>query len=112
MIDIVLSMAWTIGLMTIVYGWMRNKRWAYMTGMAIVAIAFALALIAGMDRPKKEGNVTMREMTMYDYGHGLFVYDDILYLKESTNGRCFDVRSGFEVMMSDSLTIRTILHEK
>ena len=41
----------------------------------------------------------LNEMKLNDYGFGLFEYNGALYFKEADEGRCFDVRSGNEVII-------------
>lgn len=41
----------------------------------------------------------LNEMKLDDYGFGLFEYNGALYFKEADEGRCFDVRSGNEVII-------------
>ena len=38
-------------------------------------------------------------MKLDDYGFGLFEYNGVLYFKEAEGERCFDVRSGNEVII-------------
>lgn len=41
----------------------------------------------------------LNEMKLDDYGFGLFEYNGALYFKEADEGKCFDVRSGNEVII-------------
>lgn len=41
----------------------------------------------------------LNEMKLDDYGFGLFEYNGVLYFKEAEGERCFDVRSGDEVII-------------
>lgn len=41
----------------------------------------------------------LNEMKLDDYGFGLFEYNGALYFKEAEGERCFDVRSGNEVII-------------
>ena len=41
----------------------------------------------------------LNEMKLDDYGFGLFEYNGVLYFKEAEGERCFDVRSGNEVII-------------
>ena len=41
----------------------------------------------------------LSKMKLDDYGFGLFEYNGVLYFKEAEGERCFDVRSGNEVII-------------
>lgn len=41
----------------------------------------------------------LNEMKLDDYGFGLFEYNGTLYFKEAEGEKCFDVRSGNEVII-------------
>lgn len=43
-----------------------------------------------------------------DYGFGLFEYNGALYFKEADEGKCFDVRSGNEVIIGKDKIIMTL----
>lgn len=46
-------------------------------------------------------------MKLDDYGFGLFEYNGALYFKEAEGERCFDVRSGNEVIIGKDKIIMT-----
>lgn len=50
----------------------------------------------------------LNEMKLDDYGFGLFEYNGALYFKEADEGRCFDVRSGNEVIIGKDKIIMTM----
>lgn len=50
----------------------------------------------------------LNEMKLDDYGFGLFEYDGALYFKEADEGKCFDVRSGNEVVIGKDKIIMTM----
>lgn len=49
-------------------------------------------------------------MKLDDYGFGLFEYNGALYFKEADEGRCFDVRSGNEVIIGKDKIV-TVLED-
>lgn len=50
----------------------------------------------------------LKEMKLDDYGFGLFEYNGALYFKEADEGKCFDVRSGNEVIIGKDKIIMTL----
>ena len=50
----------------------------------------------------------LSKMKLDDYGFGLFEYNGVLYFKEADEGRCFDVRSGNEVIIGKDKIIMTL----
>ena len=52
----------------------------------------------------------LNEMKLDDYGFGLFEYNDFLYFKEAEEGKCFDVRSGNEVIIGKDKIV-TVLED-
>ena len=50
----------------------------------------------------------LNEMKLDDYGFGLFEYNGALYFKEADEGKCFDVRSGDEVIIGKDKIIMTL----
>lgn len=52
----------------------------------------------------------LNEMKLGDYGFGLFEYNGALYFKEADEGRCFDVRSGNEVIIGKDKIV-TVLED-
>lgn len=49
-------------------------------------------------------------MKLNDYGFGLFEYNGALYFKEAEGERCFDVRSGNEVIIGKDKIV-TVLED-
>lgn len=52
----------------------------------------------------------LNEMKLDDYGFGLFEYNGALYFKEADGERCFDVRSGNEVIIGKDKIV-TVLED-
>lgn len=50
----------------------------------------------------------LNEMKLDDYGFGLFEYNGALYFKEADEGKCFDVRSGNEIIIGKDKIIMTL----
>lgn len=50
----------------------------------------------------------LSKMKLDDYGFGLFEYNGALYFKEADEGKCFDVRSGNEVIIGEDKIIMTL----
>lgn len=50
----------------------------------------------------------MGKIYKFDYGFGLFEYNGALYFKEADEGKCFDVRSGNEVIIGKDKIIMTL----
>lgn len=50
----------------------------------------------------------LSKMKLDDYGFGLFEYNGALYFKEADEGKCFDVRSGDEVIIGKDKIIMTL----
>lgn len=50
----------------------------------------------------------LNEMKLDDYGFGMFEYNGALYFKEAEGERCFDVRSGNEVVIGKDKIIMTL----
>lgn len=82
--------------------------------MAVVGVMSMGASVFYMDKENMEDmkNVykfkKLNEMKLDDYGFGLFEYNDALYFKEAEGERCFDVRSGNEVIIGKDKIIMTL----
>lgn len=50
----------------------------------------------------------LSKMKLDDYGFGLFEYNGALYFKEADEGKCFDVRSGNEIIIGKDKIIMTL----
>lgn len=82
--------------------------------MAVVGVISMEASAFYMDKEnmKDMKNVykfkRLNEMKLDDYGFGLFEYNGALYFKEADEGKCFDVRSGNEVIIGKDKIIMTL----
>lgn len=82
--------------------------------MAVVGVMSMGASVFYMDKENMEDmkNVykfkRLNEMKLDDYGFGLFEYNGALYFKEADEGKCFDVRSGNEVIIGKDKIIMTL----
>lgn len=69
------------------------------TILSIVLMCLVIQNINTKDMRKVYKFKRLNEMKLDDYGFGLFEYNGALYFKEADEGRCFDVRSGNEVII-------------
>lgn len=82
--------------------------------MAVVGVMSMGASVFYMDKENMEDmkNVykfkRLNEMRLDDYGFGLFEYNGALYFKEAEGERCFDVRSGNEVIIGKDKIITAL----
>lgn len=82
--------------------------------MAVVGVMSMGASMFYMDKENMEDmeNVykfkKLSKMKLDDYGFGLFEYNGALYFKEADEGKCFDVRSGDEVIIGKDKIIMTL----
>lgn len=71
--------------------------------IATILSIFLMCLVIQNINTKDMGKVyklkRLNEMKLDDYGFGLFEYNGVLYFKEAEGERCFDVRSGNEVII-------------
>lgn len=74
--------------------------------MAIVGVMSMGASMFYMDNVYKFKKLS--KMKLDDYGFGLFEYNGALYFKEADEGKCFDVRSGDEVIIGKDKIIMTL----
>lgn len=70
---------------------------------AILSIFLMCLVIQNIKNTENMGKIykfkRLNEMKLDDYGFGLFEYNGALYFKEADEGKCFDVRSGNEVII-------------
>ena len=73
--------------------------------MAVVGVMSMGASMFYMDKENMEDmeneykKKKLSKMKLDDYGFGLFEYNGALYFKEAEGEKCFDVRSGNEVII-------------
>lgn len=68
------------------------------TILSIVLMCLVIQNINTKDMGKVYKFKRLNEMKLDDYGFGLFEYNGALYFKEADEGKCFDVRSGNELL--------------
>lgn len=80
--------------------------------IATILSIFLMCLVIQNIDTKDMGKVykfkRLDEMKLDDYGFGLFEYNGVLYFKEADEGKCFDVRSGNEVIIGKDKIIMTL----
>lgn len=108
MIWVLLSvMVIILSIAVMVKGWDDLHEGMFHGGLIMTAVGVILmgASVFYMDKENMEDmkNVykfkRLNEMKLDDYGFGLFEYNGALYFKEAEGERCFDVRSGNEVII-------------
>lgn len=118
MIWVLLSMAVIIlSIAVMVKGWDDLHGGMFHGGLIMIAIG--IISISASIFYMNEGNIKnmenmknvykfkrLNEMKLDDYGFGLFEYNGALYFKEADGGKCFDVRSGNEVIIGKDKIIR------
>lgn len=97
----------------IVEGNEKNDSTKFYGGLiATILSIFLMCLVIQNIDTKDMGKVykfkRLDEMKLDDYGFGLFEYNSVLYFKEADKGRCFDVRSGNEVVIGKDKIIMTL----
>lgn len=80
------------------------------TILSIVLMCLVIQNINTKDMRKVYKLKRLNEMKLDDYGFGLFEYNGALYFKEADEGRCFDVRSGNEVIIGKDKIV-TVLED-
>lgn len=78
------------------------------TTLSIFLMCLAIQNIDTKDMGKVYKFKRLDEMKLDDYGFGLFEYNGVLYFKEADEGKCFDVRSGNEVIIGKDKIIMTL----
>lgn len=84
----------------------------FYTGLLIIGISIIMIFPVMQYNMENMKNVykfkKLNEMKLDDYGFGLFEYNGALYFKEAEGERCFDVRSGNEVIIGKDKIIMTL----
>ena len=120
MIWVLLSMAVImLSIAVMVKGWDDLHGGMFHGGLIMIAIG--IISISASIFYMNEGNVKnmenmenvykfkkLNEMKLNDYGFGLFEYNGVLYFKEAEGERCFDVRSGNEVIIGKDKIVTTL----
>lgn len=98
----------------IIEGNKKDDSTEFYGGIMAVIMSSALMCLVGQNI-KNTGNMKsaykfkkLNEMKLDDYGFGLFEYNGDLYFKEAEGERCFDVRSGNEVIIGKDKIIMTL----
>ena len=122
MIWVLLSMAVIIlSIAVMVKGWDDLHEGMFHGGLIMITIG--IISISASIFYMNEGNIKnmenmknvykfkrLNEMKLDDYGFGLFEYNGVLYFKEAEGERCFDVRSGNEVIIGKDKIV-TVLED-
>lgn len=108
-----------LSIAVMVKGWYNLHGGMFHGGLIMIAIG--IISISASIFYMNEGNIKNMEnmknvykfkklskMKLDDYGFGLFEYNGVLYFKEADEGRCFDVRSGNEVIIGKDKIIMTL----
>lgn len=80
------------------------------TILSIVLMCLVIQNINTKDMRKVYKFKRLNEMKLDDYGFGLFEYNGTLYFKEAEGEKCFDVRSGNEVIIGKDKIV-TVLED-
>ena len=84
-------------------GWEKYDSQKFYTGLLVIGISIIMIFPVMQYNMENMKNVCkfkkLNEMKLDDYGFGLFEYNGVLYFKEAEGERCFDVRSGNEVII-------------
>lgn len=93
-------------------GWEKHDSQMFYTGLLIIGISIIMIFPVMQYNMENMKNVykfkKLNEMKLDDYGFGLFEYNGALYFKEAEGERCFDVRSGNEVIIGKDKIIMTL----
>lgn len=84
-------------------GWEKYDSQKFYTGLLVIGTSIIMIFPVMQYNMENMKNVCkfkkLNEMKLDDYGFGLFEYNGVLYFKEAEGERCFDVRSGNEVII-------------
>lgn len=93
-------------------GWEKYDSRKFYTGLFVIGISIIMifpVMQYNMENMKSVYKFKkLNEMKLGDYGFGLFEYNGALYFKEADEGKCFDVRSGNEVIIGKDKIIMTL----
>lgn len=93
-------------------GWEKYDSLKFYTGLLVIGISIIMIFPVMQYNMKNMKGVykfnKLNEMKLGDYGFGLFEYNGALYFKEAEGERCFDVRSGNEVIIGEDKIIMTL----
>ena len=96
-------------------GWEKYDSQKFYTGLLVIGISIIMIFPVMQYNMENMKNVCkfkkLNEMKLDDYGFGLFEYNGVLYFKEAEGERCFDVRSGNEVIIGKDKIV-TALEER
>lgn len=92
-------------------GWEKYDSQKFYTGLLVIGISIIMIFPVMQYNMENMESVykfkKLKEMKLDDYGFGLFEYNGSLYFKEAEGERCFDVRSGNEVIIGKDKIIMT-----
>lgn len=95
-------------------GWEKYDSQEFYTGLLVIGISIIMifpVMQYNMENMKSVYKFKkLKEMKLDDYGFGLFEYNGSLYFKEAEGERCFDVRSGNEVVIGKDKIV-TVLED-
>lgn len=93
-------------------GWKKYDSLKFHTGLLVACISVIMIFPIMQYNMENMKNVykfkKLNEMKLDDYGFGLLEYNGVLYFKEADEGKCFDVRSGNEVIIGKDKIIMTL----
>lgn len=95
-------------------GWEEYDSLKFYTGLLVIGISIIMIFSVMQYNMENMKSVykfkKLKEMKLDDYGFGLFEYNGVLYFKEAEGERCFDVRSGDEVIIGKDKIV-TVLED-
>lgn len=101
-----------VSIVMMMEGWEKYDSQKFYTGLLVIGISIIMifpVMQYNMENMKSVYKFKkLKEMKLDDYGFGLFEYNGVLYFKEADEGKCFDVRSGNEVVIGKDKIIMTL----